>query len=383
MKRGLVMWQNNRLDRRQVLKVVGAGAVVAGMPTVAVSGSGKTQLMITGQALVGHDLRSPEYKGYAAIRQYLATADIAFTNLEVAIGDPAKHEPMRDDIFFHAAEPDVLDCLSDMGFDILALANNHVWDLGPDGFLATMDAVTAAGMQTTGGGLTLDQSSAPAFVPAGSHNIAFINMATGKLFPDSVATAARAGVNPLGVDARGILDHGDAHRNLRSVQQAAASGATPVVCHHNHTWGPDLWQTPAWQRRWARECIDAGAAIYVSHGATMLHGVEVYKGRPIFYNLGNFIFQTRTDPGYYQPESWESVILDCHFESNRLHEVRMRPVVLNEYGQEGEYFMQTRGCPVFAESRDASRIIGRLAHLANQYSTTIAIDGDQGVLSLT
>ena len=54
--------------------------------------------------------------------------------------------------------------------------------------------------------------------------------------------------------------------------------------------------TPPWQRDLAHQAVDAGAGIFVSHGPPLLHGIEIYRGKPIFYGLGGFFFQTITKP---------------------------------------------------------------------------------------
>jgi hypothetical protein len=126
----------NRLDRRNFLKAAGlaAAGATAGMafanPVEAfAAATGKVRLMATGQALIENDLRQYAYAGYAAVAAYLKKADVRMCNLNVAIADPhadtkaAPHAgaPTRKDKFFHAADPQVLGCLKDMGFNLLAL----------------------------------------------------------------------------------------------------------------------------------------------------------------------------------------------------------------------------------------------------------------------
>ena len=60
----------------------------------------------------------------------------------------------------------------------------------------------------------------------------------------------------------------------------------------------------AWQEHWARASIDAGATVYVAHGSPEHKGVEIYKGRPVFYGLGNFIFHSRQPVGHYEKDVW-------------------------------------------------------------------------------
>lgn len=64
------------------------------------------------------------------------------------------------------------------------------------------------------------------------------------------------------------------------------------VYHHDHYWAPDWQDTPEWKKQWRRACIDAGATAFISHGVPVIHGIEIYRDRPIFHGLGNFIFHT-------------------------------------------------------------------------------------------
>src|SRR4029078_2897274 len=82
---------------------------------------------------------------------------------------------------------------------------------------------------------------------------------------------------------------------------------------------------------------DAGADIIVMHGAPLLHGVEIYRGRPIFYDLGNFIYNVPATLTYIdEPMAWESVWATVQFETGSsqrsLKSISLRPVVLNTLG---------------------------------------------------
>ena len=124
----------------------------------------------------------------------------------------------------------------------------------------------------------------------------------------------------------------DFARITAAISEAATRAEIVLAYHHNHILEDGGRHTPHWQRDFARHCIDAGAALYVSHGAPRLHGIEIYRGRPIFYDLGNFIFQTATEPGHYDDEVWQSVIAECRFAAGRFREMRLIPLQLNATG---------------------------------------------------
>ncbi len=67
---------------------------------------------------------------------------------------------------------------------------------------------------------------------------------------------------------------------------------------------------------WAHALIDSGATVYVSHGDPRLQGIEIYNGCPIFFCLGSFIFQTKTEIGFYGPEVWQSCIATLEYHAH-------------------------------------------------------------------
>ena len=70
------------------------------------------------------------------------------------------------------------------------------------------------------------------------------------------------------------------------------------------------------------------------HGAPLLHGVEIYHNRPIFYDLGNFIFNIPpTNTGLEEPIIWESVVAYVEFQGKNLQSITFRPIAMNKIGQ--------------------------------------------------
>jgi len=121
--------------------------------------------------------------------------------------------------------------------------------------------------------------------------------------PRQAAPFARAPPQPRHVRASmscreksGILNADDVARICNVIFEAKAQADVVLAYHHNHLLEEGGRQTPLWQRLFARLCIDAGASLYVSHGAPRLLGIELYRGRPIFYDLGNLINHMWTTP---------------------------------------------------------------------------------------
>jgi len=140
---------------------------------------------------------------------------------------------------------------------------------------------------------------------------------------------------------------------------------------------------PAWQRTLAKRCIDAGAAVFVGHGVPLLQGIEVHNGAPIFFGLGNFVFQTEKEPGAYPPESWESVIVECVFREGRCQSAKLTPLTLNEIGLDGPKDMATRGAPNLAKGPQAKTILQRLIDRSTPFGASLTLADDHATLSLS
>lgn len=378
MNRGRAQALSSSVDRarRRFLQGLAATAAISLLPRAAGAAAGRLRFMTVGQAAIQYDVCEQPYPGFAPLKALLAQADICFTDLETPISGPGAEKATRDTIFLKAAEPAVLDCLKSLSINVLALSNNHAWDFGTGGVLATLNAVRERGFTYAGTGANLAEATAPAYRKTAAGSIALISMASGAIRPGAAATATRAGVNEVRLETSGELNAEDTARNLDAIREAARK--TPYVfCYqHNHYWEKDFRVTPAWQRVWARQCIDAGAIAFISHGAPLLHGMELYRGRPIFYDLGSLIFHTKTPAGYYPAEVWESAVADCVFDDGRLASLELTPVVLNESGTSRDLFYETRGRPTIASGADATRILDRLQRLSA--GVRIAQVGDIG-----
>jgi poly-gamma-glutamate synthesis protein (capsule biosynthesis protein) len=155
---------------------------------------------------------------------------------------------------------------------------------------------------------------------------------------------------------------------------------------------PERLAPNPWLVKWTHEEIDAGADIIVMHGAPILHGIELYKGKPIFYDLGNFIYNVPPWLTYiHEPIAFESAVASLQMEGRTLKSVTLRPVVLNIIGQgqpdvHDEYvnnqFIQTRGLPSLASGARASYILQRVADASKAFGTTVEVNGDIAVVAV-
>jgi poly-gamma-glutamate synthesis protein (capsule biosynthesis protein) len=196
----------------------------------------------------------------------------------------------------------------------------------------------------------------------------------------------------------------DSQRVLQNIRDARLRADLVIVYQHNHVFGNYSFSTiftegmqerlapNDWLKKWSHAEVDAGADIIVMHGAPLLHGVEIYRGRPIFYDLGNFIFNLAPTLTYIdEPISWESVVAYIQFQGNKLQSISFRPIVMNTLG-EGEpdihnayannRFLDTRGLPSPATGARAGYILQRLADASKPFGTTLEIKGDMAEIKL-
>jgi poly-gamma-glutamate capsule biosynthesis protein CapA/YwtB (metallophosphatase superfamily) len=358
---------------------VTALALLALLPLVA--GAAPLRVILTGQALIEHDARLHAPQKFAALRPLLHGRDVVFTNLEVVI-QTGVGKPIKDS-YLHAASTEVLDCLSELGFNLLALSNNHIGDLGPEGVLGAIRAIEDCGFVHAGAGATLELAAQPGLLKTQRGRVALVSAASGGGKRAGSSGTDQAGMNEIRRNredpAKG-LHPDDVARVLADIRSAAQHADLVIFYHHDHLWAKDMRDTPGWKQGWARACIDAGAHVFVSHGAPLLHGIELYRGRPIFYDLGGLFFHTVTKPGHYPPEVWESVIVETSFENGRFGAITLRPIVLNEHGKPGDDFFKTRGFPEPATPARAREILDRLAKLSAAYGTKLDITANAATI---
>tara|TARA_R110002072_G_scaffold1559_4_gene12917 strand:+ start:12735 stop:13955 length:1221 start_codon:yes stop_codon:yes gene_type:complete len=348
-------------SRRRLLQLLGAAALLPLSATAASQSRppGRTRVTLAGQALMKYPICSNPYDGLAEVIAELRKGDVVFTNLEVPIQTEASGAPTRDTEFFHAGSQQTLDCLDRMGFNLLALSNNHAWDLGTPGIVATRDAVAAAGFAHAGTGDNITQAAAPGYLysPASA---ALVSMAMGRIREGGAATDTRPGSNEVRLGADLIPNAEDFERNLASIRTAKQHAGLVIAYLHNHEWGDDMAVTKPWAREFARRCVDAGADIFVSHGAPLVHAIEMYRGKPMLHGLGSLVFHSHTEVGYYVPEVWESAIVHLDFEGDTLIDINIVPLWTNEVGDDPDNHWPTRGRPRLASGVQAERIRARL-----------------------
>lgn len=350
-----------------------AGLSAAASPGLAAPSGLKLSLL--GQALIEHDVPLAAWPDRQKMAARLAQADLCFTNLETVILGPRAGAPTRESLTLHAAGPEVIETLKAMNVRLAATANNHAFDLGSGGILDTLAALRLVDLPSAGSGEDLAAAAAPAYRETPHGTVALVACATGKVREGGAATPSRPGVNEVRRDDSGQVETVDAARVLDALSDAARRADVVIAYQHNHDWEPDNAMVPDWQRAFARRCVEAGASVFVGHGAPVLQGIEVHAGAPLFYGLGNFVFQTEKPPGAYPPEAWEGVIVECVFRKRRCVSARLVPIALNEIGHGGAADLGTRGMPSFPTSQQARVILQRVSERSLKFGARLSLTG--------
>jgi poly-gamma-glutamate capsule biosynthesis protein CapA/YwtB (metallophosphatase superfamily) len=207
----------------------------------------------------------------------LASADFRIGNLECPIVDPATvGQPLDSKIYNFRAHPRVLSVLKGR-FDALAVSNNHSGDYGQAAFLETLDHLKQAGIASFGGGRNLAAAHAPLWIE--QHGLRIAVLGYNEFKPRSFEA---------GPHWPGIAWSEDS-QVLADIRAARAAGADVVIPFMHWGWERETEPTER-QRRLARLMIDAGADAVVGGHPHVTQGTEIYRGKPVIYSLGNFLF---------------------------------------------------------------------------------------------
>jgi poly-gamma-glutamate synthesis protein (capsule biosynthesis protein) len=207
------------------------------------------------------------------LRPLWADADVLVGNLECTLpgdGQTVTTEPrvVADEQLIHA--------VADAGFHVVSLANNHMFDCLEAGFDRTRDLLDELGVAWFGAGHNLAEAIRPAVIRSNGQSLAFVGGADRRSGPARFATDTGAGV-------RNIEESGVAEQ----VTALAAEHDHVIVCPH---WGEERLRFPAPQQiELARGWIEAGASAVLGHHPHVIQGLEVHRGRPIAYSLGNLV----------------------------------------------------------------------------------------------
>ena len=240
-------------------------------------------------------------------------ADLFCVNNEFTFS--TRGTPLEGKAYTFRSNPSNVSLYNTMGVDLVSLANNHIYDYGPEALTDTLSTLDGAGIAHLGAGENLEQASKPYYVDIQNVRIGFVNACNAEVnryTPEATASSS------------GVLLCYDHDKFLAATREAEANADYVVAIVH---WGRDyIYETSDAQRALARELIDAGADVIIGGHSHSLQGIEYYNGRPIFYSLGSCWFNGKT---------LETFLLEMHLVNDGKH-VSVTPVLVPAMQRDAE-----------------------------------------------
>jgi poly-gamma-glutamate capsule biosynthesis protein CapA/YwtB (metallophosphatase superfamily) len=320
--------------------------------------------------------RADPASAFTHVKDLLASADVRFVNLEGVLCG-SRDDPLDPDIAhkpgWRHSEPDMVKGLVAAGIDAVGVANNVTFP--PSAMLAGLDTLDGAGIAHCGAGADLRHAHRPVVLERDGTRFGFLAY-TSICWPFGMAAGIQtAGVASLRASTSYVPDLRSAEvpgrpprvltepvlhelaAMVRDVEELRTRCDVLVVSCH---WGVAGDTVCDYQQAIGRAAIDAGADLVMGHGPHTLQGVEQYRGRPIFYSLGNFVFDWPAMTGRHL----DGLVLRCRIEDRRLHSVELRPV---RRGRDNDVRPLT--------GDDAADVLQRVAALSAGFGSPVSADG--------
>jgi len=273
---------------------------------------------------------------FLKIRDYLKSADLVFGNLETPI---TQGPEIPDFEMIFRSNPGTEQALKQAGFSIFSLANNHTPNFGEKGLKDTFNFLGSAGIKYVGAGQNEQEAYQPVYVEKRGIKFAFLAYNDIDVVPAYYgASANRFGTAFMRID-----------KMTEAVKEAKQKADFVIVSMHA---GIEYARKPNnSQINFAHAAIDAGADLVIGHHPHVVQTLEKYKGKYIFYSLGNFVFD--------QPQSEETkegLAIKIYFAKNGINKISLLPVVMENLAQ-----------PEMVNKNEADKILQRLNYpQANQ-----------------
>ena len=259
-----------------------------------------------------HQFTAERRGGTGEVREYLRSADLTLANFENPVIEAAVWHP--EDTTF-TGEPELLPILDQAGIDGVTLANNHILDAGVPGLKETRVHLENAGVSYAGAGMDLAEAREPMIFELGETKVGVLSYQGVPYYEWSWATQTAPGTAPL----------------LESVMKEDIQRLRPevdllVVLPH---WGKEYMATPEPnQVKLAHAAIDAGADLLIGGHAHWPKGIEMYKGKPIYYGVGNFLFDQS-----WSEETSTGIFAEVTLYEDRVIQTRPVPFIILDYAQ--------------------------------------------------
>ena len=276
-------------------------------------------LMFVGDIMLDRGVRQMVYRHgegdysfpFLKIQPYFQEADLLFGNLESMISDKGTD---AGGLYSFRAEPEAVQGLIYAGFDIVSVANNHVFDYGRQAAEDTFLRLEEAGISYAGGGFTEKEARQPVIKEVKGTKIAFLAY-TNLAPPYWHAQAERSGISLL-----------EEERMKEDIEKAAKQADLVVVSFH---YGQEYQSEPdSFQVSVSRAAIEAGADLIIGHHPHVIQPLEEYQQGHIAYSLGNFVFDQA-----FSAETMEGLILKVVVKEGKISEVIPVRIKMNQYFQ--------------------------------------------------
>ena len=350
------------------------------------------------------NLPEPYHKQLFRIMQ---EADVAYGNLEFSLND---HPELQRPFYNFRAPIEFRWEVAAIGINLVSMANNHALDFGQEGLKECLRALDLTQITHAGAGLTLAAAHEPGTMDVQSQKTKFALLSYMRYWTQKYRCADPAGpclstINPAVIlTARnGKVEEleGPLASDIAAMEDdvvlARRHNDVLIVSLHNHDVSHHRVYgiqdtTPPTEEIMFRKAIDAGADMVIGTGPHVLRGIEIYKGKPIFYSLADFIYQYRTpdripvdlihqrdtelarptnvsvwdrrDP----PQVMEGLLVRMTLNAEKLKRIELIPVSIDD---EGPLY----GVPRFASAARCKEIIERVERVSKPYNTTIVNKG--------
>lgn len=234
---------------------------------------------------------------FGGVKDITAKADLSIVNLEcpILVG---KNNPIKKAGPCLKASPKAIDALKYAKFDMVTLANNHIYDQGENGINDTLQTLDNKGIKYIGAGRNIDEAEQTVFVDINGTITAIINCCEHEF---SIATDKCGGANPLNPIRQSYA--------IKTAKEKADYVLVIVHGGHEHYNLPSPRMVETY-----RFFVDCGADAVINHHQHCYSGYEVYQGKPIFYGLGNFCFDW--EKGQRGQQWYEGYMVGLNFNKN-------------------------------------------------------------------
>jgi hypothetical protein len=363
---------------------------------------GDTIITAVGDMILNQQISNLPEPDHQQLFRIMQEADLAFGNLEFSMND---HPELQRPFYNFRASPAFAWELAALGINIVGMANNHALDFGPQGLEDCLTALDRASIDHAGAGLSLAEARSPATTTVQGEKtryalLAYMRYWTQKFRCSDRGAPCLATIDPAEIlvtreDGKVEKVEGPLEADVLAMEDdivmARRHNDVVLVALHNHdvshrrAYGIQD-TTPPNDRIMFHRAIEAGAEMVLGTGPHVMRGIEIYQGRPIFYSLGDFIYQYRTpdkipvdlihqrDGEIERPpnvsvwdrrdprEVLESILVRITRNAGRVRRVELIPVTIDD---EGPLY----GVPRLAGSKRGQEILARVRRLSEPYGT--------------